>query len=88
MSVDDGTLFDVPEQLSPRLAWMREHGVTLRATGYNGHPDDADDICNAEPEPFYATVYGGERRSDCAGGQTENEALAKLAQKKGWKLWV
>ena len=85
MSADGEMLFDVPEQLSPRLAWMREHGVTLRATGYNGTSEDADD-CDGEPEPFYATVNGGERRFDCAGGQTENEALVKLAQKKGWKL--
>ena len=88
MSADGEMLFDVPEQLSPRLAWIREHEITLRATGYNGHPDDGEDDCNSEPEPFYATVNDAAKMSDCAGGQTKNEALAKLAQKKGWKLWV
>ena len=87
MSADGEMLFDVPEQLSPRLAWMRKHGVTLRATGYNGTSEDADD-CDGEPEPFYACIDSDVRDTNCAGGQTENEALAKLAQKKGWKLWV
>jgi hypothetical protein len=80
-------LFDVKETLSPRLAWMRKHGVMLHATGYNGTSEEAGD-CDGEPEPFCAIVNGGEKFNDFACGQTENEALALLAKNKGWKLWV
>ena len=87
MSADGEMLFDVPVSLSPKRKWMAEHGIKLHETPpmLVGEPDEL----TGEIAAFYA--YTGElpwESKDMAEGATEHEALAKLAQKKGWKLWV
>lgn len=68
-------LFDVPETLSPRLAWMKKHGLTVAKSDVADSDewvasDDDDD----DPEGY-------------AVGKTQDEALVKYARKFGIKLW-
>lgn len=66
-------LFELPESLSPRLKWMREHGLSL-VPGYNH--DDEEEIVG---------VYRGEKL--ISEGITELEALSNAARKLNLKLW-
>ena len=81
-------LFDMPEQLSPRLAWMKAHCVKTEHTEFT--TDDEDEFGN-RMFPWYAFIgvlhFGDARDSQCAGGETEDEALVALAIKKGWPDW-
>ena len=66
-------LFNIPETLSPRLAWMRRHGINSRLM-----PDDT----------WYVWNYSGLGHSLKQGrGNTEDEALTALAKQAGIKLW-
>ena len=60
-------LFDIPETLSPRLAWMREHGIELRETSLG----------------WLASTDCGH----CSFGQTDDDALSRVAQTINIKLW-
>jgi len=66
-------LFNIPETLSPRLAWMKEHGMEL-LPGYNH--DDQEDIFGV----FMSGKLIGE-------GLTEDDAITNAAKKLGLKLW-
>ncbi len=65
-------LFDVPETLSPRLAWMRDNGVHTEKDEYD------------EAEPRIWTAYKGEI---AAYGDTQDEALDALAKRLNIKPW-
>lgn len=83
-------LFNVKETLSPRLAWMRKHGIKLHATPPElvGQEDELE----GEIAAFYA--YVGEQddfanvvANKIASGATDNEALLNLAAKLKIKHW-
>ena len=83
-------LFDIKsvKRDSPRLAWMREKKISLFATGYI---EGDEDEFGSEMFPFYAFVGGDDFSNveprNAAGGSTEDDAVANLAVKKGWRLW-
>lgn len=71
-------LFDMPEQLSPRLAWMREHGIRIATDRRDAWGDNPDKVW-----PFHAFVpFRAE-----AFGDTEDEAIVDLAKQLNLKLW-
>lgn len=87
-------LFDVPEQLSPRLAWMKKHNViTFHLTPKD--PDhvwladfyEDDDLDIDNPAAYFAseTASNGERY--IGTGDTEDEAIVELCKKRRVKLW-
>lgn len=87
------TLFDLPEQPSPRLAWMRKHGIiTLHHAPGRGVPPTwfagfAEWWPDKHGENFFAweTAHNGDSR--IGEGDTEDEALAQLAYHWDMKLW-
>jgi len=91
---DQLSLLDVPETLSPRLVWMLEKdvktvllladGVECELTGRDG--------------PLWACWYGeapethaqesaAVMKSRLCYATTEEDAITRLAQRNGWKLW-
>jgi hypothetical protein len=64
-------LFQIPETLSPRLRWMREHQVTTTK--------------EAEPSGDLWTAWVFPDTSGY--GATEDDALADLAKKLSIPLW-
>lgn len=71
---DQPDLFEVPEVLSPRLKWMREHGVAVTQ-------------CRAEDglETEWIASLRDERNHYRSGrGATEAEAVEDLAGKMGF----
>lgn len=70
-------LFEVPEQLSPRLKWMREHAIKV-------YKSDVSDAL----EPWIADSSRALKAGTSAfSGATEDEAIVELAKANGWKLW-
>lgn len=70
-------LFDLAPSLSPRLLWMREHGVQTRETTHEERFSDIDDHWLAWLE---VGVFGG-------SGMTEDEAIVDMAKNLGIPLW-
>jgi len=72
-------LFSIPPCDSPRLAWMKKHGVTIGPNN-NFVATDSDDF-----------RYGYSLIAECslgAGyGNTDDEAIVDLAKRSGLKLW-
>ena len=77
-------LFDIEESLSPRLAWMREHGISVEDGGPSFHPGD-------ECELTGKTIYRYQASSPAfpvpLGGDTEMEAIEMMAAALNLKLW-
>lgn len=68
------TLLDVPESLSPRLLWMKQHGIiTLMRKG----------ILNGGPMVQWDASNGAIH----AVAETEDDALTDLAKKLNIRLW-
>ncbi len=88
------TLFDVPESLSPRLAWMRKHGIqTLKrddlpceAGRWEAYVGDYEAAVTKTINDSDARFYPDES-PHLAWGQTEEEAVMELAQNNEWPLW-
>jgi hypothetical protein len=86
-------LFEIKESLSPRLKWLREHGVKIihnvlvkagdedEFSGEPIYPYCATDlpIIDADTDLFSPRHAGF--------GNTEDEAIVNLAKANGWKLW-
>ena len=67
-------LFDIPETLSPRLAWMKNMGITTTTiTPMSGDPKNYP--------KFLA------KHTIIEAGESEDEAVLKLAKRMGIKLW-
>lgn len=69
-------LFDIPEQLSPRLAWMKKHDIRINKD------DNRDDkriwrACGEDQDDDTFEGYGS----------TEDEAIVDIAKKLHLKLW-
>jgi hypothetical protein len=75
-------LFKVPVSKSPRLRWMEKHHVTVERMPVEVNPGDEDEFSH-EMFQFYASDDGRHRY----GGNTEDEALAKYASCRGYRLW-
>lgn len=69
-------LFNIPEQLSPRLKWLIYYEVSTCR----------DDDC-VEPWSAHTTRPGAITSDPQATGLTEHDAIVALALKQGWKLW-
>ena len=64
-------LFDIPESLSPRLAWINKHLVTSE---YSVSDGEWLSISRRNPE-----IHGY--------GKTEDDAMFDLARQHGWRMW-
>jgi hypothetical protein len=72
----DGELFEFPVTLSPRLAWMRLHGV--------------DVIRSAAPQPgavWFCRRAGMDPTNTVGAGDTDNDAIYDWCEKTGIKHW-
>ena len=65
-------LFEIPNTLSPRLAWLDKHGIWTREA--DGNPTVS--------ERWIAEAGGKKSR-----GADEDEAIVNLAKLMGIKLW-
>lgn len=72
---------------SPRLRWLRKHGLVLQHNAGLTRADYEDGACDWTCY-VQAAMHGGVC-GDCniGGGDTEDEACADLAKNKGLKLW-
>ena len=87
--MNEPELFSVPEQDSPRRAWLKRYGVkTVQTKFKSGDEDEFGHECF----PWYAWIYGDTYPDahdyNRSGGATEADAIANLAIKKRWKLWM
>jgi len=71
-------LFDIPETLSPRLAWLKKHGIFTNSEFF----DDSD-----EEYRWGAWLEGCQDYLRTGHGDTEDDALVDLAKKQNLKLW-
>lgn len=73
---------------SPRLAWMRRHGITVRpATTYERVCIAEEDIDAAEDYRFVASAPTLPDGSVSCYGPTEDDALVGVAKALGIPLW-
>lgn len=87
-------LFEIPEALSPRLAWIKENNVL---THYASHLEDFDDPWTAiipmedhvgtlpQIMAEWCRVY--DDANEIGYGATEDDAIVDLAKKLNLKLW-
>ena len=82
-------LFQIPETLSPRLRWMREHQIDIVDSGLDHEPGDECEITGNRLFRFWAFQGGKQTKTEIAeaGGDTEDEAIVALAKKLNLKLW-
>jgi hypothetical protein len=79
-------LFSVPEQDSPRLAWLKLRRVTTK--NWPGCSVGDEDEFGNELWPWTAFVGDPRQISPNVGvGGTEDDAIADLARKRGWRMW-
>lgn len=81
-------LFQVPIQLSPRLAWFKNHNVRLHFFSNEG--DDPQNYNHCSFGHWFAYVGRMPNNEDdgiWACGETEDEALVNLSKGMKWKLW-
>jgi hypothetical protein len=83
------TLFDIPETLSPRLKWMRNHQIEVIDSGLDHEPGDKCEITGNRLYRFWAFQGGKQTKTEIAeaGGDTEDEAIVALAKKLAIPLW-
>jgi len=79
-------LFDTPESLSPRLAWMRKHKLeTMRNPSPKAEDGESPWVCRV--------IKTAESKSglwwpnEIAGGDTEEQACEQFAMNRGLKHW-
>lgn len=83
---------DVGKADSPRLAWMKKHGVITYRTPFDpfdylaGVSENAEMTLNQRRDWFAdETAQMGDTRIGI--GMSEDEALAELAKRRGIPLW-
>ena len=70
----------VPETLSPRMAWMREHDI---------HVEELPEENRVEPEDLWIAWQGESGpNSPAQFGESRDEALLRLAKDLGIKPWA
>ena len=82
-----GELFLVPLSLSPKMAWLKKHGlVTSHDPEFTGLPESPEtgDICF----PWLCDKESGDLCAEnTGGGRTEDEAILNYCEKTGTKHW-
>jgi len=83
--MNEKELFDITEQDSPRLAWIKKHAVQI-TVNKNIRPgnDDEDEFGNEIRPVECRTVT---RRSKIGFGDTEDEAIHDWALKNKVRMW-
>lgn len=81
--MNDDSLFDVPVQLSPRLAWLKAHGVSTWETPGIDYPWAA---AIGPIEDLARNWSKMEREGNYVAAHTEDEAIVALALANGWML--
>lgn len=73
-------LIPIPESLSPRLAWLKAHGLRTQI----------DDLprCYKGPATTQPWVCHNGTKIDCGFGDTEADAIFDYCQKFGVKHWL
>ena len=78
----NGFLFNPPTVDSPRLAWMKRHGVkTIKVEG-ELRPGEEDEFGNYVFDWYCSGATGHQM-----GGETEDEAIAAWARSANVRLW-
>ena len=67
-------LFELPEQLSPRLAWMKKHVLEVKDTEFDVDGDGQ-------------FIVWENKRPTKHKGHTEDDALTSWAKSKHFHLW-
>ncbi len=82
-AVSEDLLFDVPESLSPRVAWLRQHGLIL---------EHRTDLCEEEIDcgatPWVCRIAkesGCFAPNEIGGGNTEEDAIWDFCMNSGIK---
>lgn len=92
VDISDGLLFPVVESLSPRIAWMRRHGVIT----FYCAPGRCPAVWLAGFQRWWPELGGVDffaQEAACNGdsrlgeGDTEEDALVALARAAGLRLW-
>lgn len=81
-------LFKVPETLSPRLKWFKNHKV--RTHEFIEDPSDPKTFNHCGFGRWLAYVGrmpNNEDEGTWSVGDTEDAALVRLSKMMGWKLW-
>ncbi len=74
---------------SPKLAWLKKHGVTVKQHNWKGTEIEGSNEPTFEAmASHHWTDLLGHSHEDANGwGYDEDEALTELAKWCGWKLW-
>lgn len=80
-------LFNLPMTLSPRLAWMKEHGITVLDHGTHLKPGAECELTGKTLYRFQASMTNWSFEKRYGWGDTEVDALVDLAKKAEIKLW-
>ena len=79
------TLFDIPEQKSPRLLWMEKHGIEIiHRPEFDG--EEEDELTGATLYPYMA-IACGEKVGPPGFGMAEDCAITDWARKNNVRLW-
>lgn len=78
------TLFDIPEQKSPRLLWIEKHGVKI--AHYPEFDGTQEDDMGETMYPYFAWT-GTPSIATSGSGMTADDALTDWARKNHVKLW-
>lgn len=79
-------LFEIEESPSPRLNWLRRHGIHITDNGNDYKPGEEDEITGERLYRYWATCFSIPSKPE-AGGDTEDEAIVSLAKIIPLKLW-
>lgn len=84
-------LFEIPVCESPRLKWLKKYNIHTHrnATVKVG---DTCEVTGEKLSPWCATVGAVSANGVWADGwigfgDTEDDAIANLARKRGWRMW-
>ena len=82
-------LFAVEESLSPRLAWLKKHKVTIlfRKDLGVGYPEPWEAYIGKYEEAIGDISKNGEYSKKIQFGETADESLFWLIKKNGWHYW-
>ena len=74
---------------SPKLAWLKRHGVTVIKHNFAGTDIEGSDEPTFEACGWHSWTdkCGRDHETQNGWGYDEDEALQNLAKHCGWKLW-
>ena len=80
-------LFDIPESISPRLAWIKKHQIETEEFSDSAVKSGMvvnKWVCRTIQSTFPGSIWAPK---DIAGGETEDAAIVAWAKAHGAKLW-